>query len=242
MTKFDYFLDESETPDMFSLSRAKEHVTLPDQQYIKLATYAACEVRRLSSNLSLWNEYSSKDGVEIFERKSDLPFENDSMFMLVTSLPCSQYKLEKLVSPWLTYRLQWDAMLVGAETVAKWSDEEVYLVRHLVAKITPLSARDSVDSIKIMRNNDELTFGATSAIHGDYPPSKQYVRSHQYLAGYFMRPCDTHKNHTKFHMIIHTDVNLPGPRFISTLTSKFKPRIMAKKIENLRDAIYKFDI
>jgi len=240
MTKYNYFIDG--TPDLFSLSRAKEHVTLPDQQYIKLATYAAYEVRRLSSNLSLWNEYSSKDGIEIFERKSDLPFENDSMFLLVTSLPCSQYKLEKLVSPWLEYRLQWDSMLDGAETVAKWPDNEVYLVHHLANKITPLSARDSLDSVKIMRNNNELTFGATSAIHGDYPPSKHYVRSHQYLAGYFMRPCDKNQNNTKFHMIYHADVNLPGPRFISTLTSKFKPMQMAKKIENLRNAIYKFDI
>jgi len=175
------------------------------------------------------------------KRKSDFP-DTDSMLLLIVSLPCTTQKLETLLSPSFEYRLQWDTMLDGIQVLREWPEEEVFLIRHLVHKVFTISPRDSIDVVKIVRGKDELVFGATSTLHADYPPCKDYVRTHQYLGGYFIRPCDSKEKHLKFHMLFHADLNMAGPRFISTVASKFKPRLMAQKAENLLKAIDKFDI
>lgn len=53
-------------PDILSLSRVKKPCTLSDEQYHILADYAAKEVKRLCTDLSLWVVHSkSKDGIEV---------------------------------------------------------------------------------------------------------------------------------------------------------------------------------
>src|SRR5688572_27382701 len=113
-------------------------------------------------------------------------------------------KVEKLVTPWLEYRTQWDQMLEGAELIASWPDKEVrspsgasgdspfhvFLIRHLIKKQYILSARESIDVVKVVRRENEIIFGSTGASHTSYPPIKGYVRTHQFLGGYVLRPCD----------------------------------------------------
>jgi hypothetical protein len=41
-------------------------------------------------------------------------------------------------------------------------------------------------------------------------------------------------------MLFHADLNLPGPKFMGNLASKFKPKFMVQKIENLKEGIRKF--
>lgn len=59
-------LFDKEVPDVYGLSQAKFCVTLSDHHYLTLANYAANEVRRLCVDLSLWNEHSNKNGVEVY--------------------------------------------------------------------------------------------------------------------------------------------------------------------------------
>ena len=40
-------------------------------------------------------------------------------------------------------------------------------------------------------------------MHGDYPPVSEYIRTHQYLSGYFLRPYDSNQKYTKFHVRIY---------------------------------------
>lgn len=70
--------------------------------------------------------------------------------------------LEMLVSPWKEYRLKWDEMLENVEIIRVFSDEvifsrfefiffQVYLIRHLVKKRLTLSARESIDVVKVVQ-------------------------------------------------------------------------------------------
>jgi len=164
------------------------------------------------------------------------------MLLLITDLPCAMEKIEKLVTPWLEYRAQWDQMLEKTELITSWPDKEVFLVRRFVKKQLILSARESIDVVKVVRSENEIIFGSTGTVHPDYPPTKGYVRTHQFLGGYVLRPSDSNPGHTKFHMLFHADLNLPVPRFIGNVVAKFKPDLMVKKTDNLKEAIQKFDI
>jgi len=231
-----------EVPDIYELSKNRDNATLTDEQYIRLSEYAATEVRRLCSNLSLWTPYNTKDGYEIFERKSDLPEASENMLLLITTLPCSMEKLEKLVSPWLEYRAQWDKMLESAEVITTWPEQEIFFVRHLIKKLYTISARESLDIVKVSRRENEVVFGSTGGTHANYPPCKGFVRTHQYLGGYVMRPDDSDPGHTKFYMLFHADLNIGGPRFLANMLAKFKPTLMMQKMDNLKEAITQFDI
>uniref|UniRef100_A0A915E7E0 START domain-containing protein n=1 Tax=Ditylenchus dipsaci TaxID=166011 RepID=A0A915E7E0_9BILA len=123
------------------------------------------------------------------------------------------------------------------------ADKEVYMVRHLVKKNFPMSARESLDLVKVVRyTGGEVVFGSTGAVHKDYPPTKAYVRTHQHVGGYKLLPDESNPAHTKFYMLFHADLNLPGPRLLSSIAGKFKPKFMLQKIDNLQAAIAKFDI
>jgi len=215
---------------------------LADEDYIRLGEHAASEVHRYVADLSSWSNMSSKNGIEIFERKSELPEASENMLLLITDLPCTMEKVEKLVVPWLEYRVQWDQMLEKVEIIASWPDKEAYLTRHLIKKQSILSPRESIDVVKVVRRENEIIIGSTGTSHADYLPAKGYVRTHQFLGGYLLRPSDSKPGHTKFHMLFHADLNLPVPRFIGNVLAKFKPDLMVKKTESLKEAIQKFDI
>lgn len=57
-----------------------------------------------------------------------------------------------------------------------------------------------------------------------------------------MKPNQAVPASTDFSMLFHADLNLSVPRFVSSLVDRFKPKLMAEKIGNLRKAIDKFDI
>jgi len=216
--------------------------TLTDEEYIRLGELAVAEVRRYIADLSSWSSVSSKNGNEMFERKSDKPGTVENMLLLITDLPCLMEKVEKMMVPWEPYRVQWDQMLEKVEIVKQWKDQEAYLTRHLIEKQSILSPRESIDVVKVQRSGNEIIVGSTGTTHGDYPHIKDYVRTHQTLGGYLMRPSDMKPGHTKFHMLFHADLNLPVPRFLGNLIAKFKPDLMVKKTESLKEAIQKFDI
>ncbi|KAI1714584.1 START domain-containing protein [Ditylenchus destructor] len=220
--------------DSLEIVKSRGIVTLKDEEYFELGSAAAAEVRRLCSDLSLWKVHSNSNGVSIFDRKSELSHATEKMLLAIVDLPCTMQKLEKLVSPWDEYRVQWDSMLEGIDIV--------YLVRHMVKRVLPMSARDSIDVVKVLRSENEIVFGSTSTVHGNYPPSNQYVRSHQHIGGYMLRPSDSDPDQTKFHMVFHADLNLSGGFVASKLVGMFKPNMMLKKMDNLRGAIQNFEI
>uniref|UniRef100_A0A915EJH8 START domain-containing protein n=1 Tax=Ditylenchus dipsaci TaxID=166011 RepID=A0A915EJH8_9BILA len=81
-------------------------------------------------------------------------------------------------------------MLDGADHICSWPDKEVHLVRHLVKKMFPMSARESLDVLKILRRPEEVVFGCCSTTHAKVHTHKAYVRTHQYIGGYVLRPSD----------------------------------------------------
>lgn len=86
----------------------------------------------------------------------------------------------------------------------------------------------------LRKENGDVVFGSTSTTHAQFPPAKGYVRTHQHLGGYVMQPMG---ERTRFLMLFHADLNLPGPRFLSSVADRFKPKLMVEKINNLRAAI-----
>ncbi|KAI1733233.1 START domain-containing protein [Ditylenchus destructor] len=233
---------ENSVLDSLEIVKSRGIVTLKDEEYFDLGNSAAAEVRRLCSDLSLWKVHSTSNGVSIFDRKSELSHATEKMHMAIVDLPCAMPKLEKLVSPWDQYRVQWDSMLAGIEIVASWPDKEVYLVHHMVKRVLTMSARDSIDVVKVLRSENEVVFGTTSTVHASHPPNNQYVRSHQHIGGYMLRPGDSDPNHTKFHMVFHADLNLSGGFVANKFVGMFKPNMMLKKMDDLRGAIQNFEI
>lgn len=69
------------------LKAAGPNASLTEEEYFILGERACDEVRRYCSNLSLWNAYSQKDGIEMFERKSDLPHATESMLLAIVTIP-----------------------------------------------------------------------------------------------------------------------------------------------------------
>ncbi|KAH7709786.1 hypothetical protein AAVH_22944 [Aphelenchoides avenae] len=42
---------------------------------------------------------------------------------------------------------------------------------------------------------------------------------------------------SRFSMVFHADLNLPGPRFFSSVADRFKPKLMVEKVNKMRTAI-----
>lgn len=57
-----------------------------------------------------------------------------------------------------------------------------------------------------------------------------------------LQPCESNSSYTKFHMLFHADLNLSGPKILTNMITKLKPRLMCQKLENLKKAINIFDI
>ena len=111
-------------------------------------------------------------------------------------------KLEKLLNPWLEYRVQWDLLLESAVQIRSWPEEEVFLLRHMVKGKFMLAPRESVDVVKVLRLEDgSVIYATTGASHVDYPPLKGYVRTHQYLGCYHLKPLENNSEHTRFQML-----------------------------------------
>jgi hypothetical protein len=65
-----------------------------------------------------------------------------------------------------------------------------------------LAPRESVDVVKILRLEDgSVIYASTGASHPDYPPLKGYVRTHQFIGSYTLKPLDADPTHTQFKML-----------------------------------------
>ncbi|KAH7709788.1 START domain protein [Aphelenchoides avenae] len=214
-----------------------QHVTLKTEEYCAVAEHAAEDVYRLGTDLRLWTSVVWEDNeTKIYSRKSDDADAKEAMLMLVTVLPATAKKLEALITLLKPYRLQWDDMLEDAMIIEKMPSE-VYLLRHLVKPRLTLSARESIEIVKVLRKpNGVVAFGSTGTTHAEYPPIKGYVRTQLHLGGYLFEPLEDGKS-TRFSMIFHADLNLPGPRFFSSVADRFKPKLMVEKVNNMRTAI-----
>ncbi|KAH7725323.1 START domain protein [Aphelenchoides avenae] len=200
-----------------------KHVTLSTEQYVVLGERAAAEAYRLATNPLEWPTLAYEDSdVKVYSRKSDKNADaKEAMLMLVTTLPGNAATVEALLCPWAKYRLQWDDLLEDLGVIDELPND-AYLIRHLVKRKLALSPRESIDALKLLRkDNGDVVFGAVGTTHADYPPAKGYVRTHQYLGGYVLQPLDAET--ARFSMIFHADLNLPGPRFLSSMADRFKP-------------------
>jgi len=161
------------------------------------------------------------------------------MLMLQTTIDASPEKLYELLAPWKEHRLKWDDMLEDISIITSLP-EEAYVIRHLVRKRITLSPRESIDVVKVLRKEGgTIVFGATGTTHAAYPPTKGYVRTHQYIGGFVLKPIDD--NNTAVTLVFHADLNLPGPKLFSSFADKFKPKLMIENIRNLREAAKKLN-
>jgi hypothetical protein len=212
--------------------------TLTESEYCELAENAARDVIQLFEDKQNWTATNyGDDNYAILTRKSDIKDAKEQMLMLETELELSPEKLEIILSPWKEYRLQWDDMLEDATVIASYPND-IYLVRHIVKKRISLSARESVDIVKVVRTDNRIIFASCGTSHSSYPPSKTYVRTHQYVGGYVIEKLDD--NRSRFTIIFHADLNLPGPKLISSLADRFKPRLMIENVKGLKVGIDKF--
>ncbi|KAH7718848.1 START domain protein [Aphelenchoides avenae] len=93
-----------------------------------------------------------------------------------------------------------------------------------------------METAALRKANGVVAYGTTGTTHGQYPAVKGYVRTHLHLGGYLFEPLDDGKL-TRFSMIFHADLNLPGPRWFSSVADRFKPKLMIEKVNNMRTAI-----
>jgi hypothetical protein len=212
--------------------------TLSESEYCELAENAARDVIQLFEDKQNWTATNYGDETyAILTRKSDIKDAKENMLMLQTEIDLSPEKLEVILSPWKEYRLQWDDMLEDATVIASYPND-VYLVRHIVKKRISLSARESVDIVKVVRTDDRIIFASCGTCHSGYPPSKAYVRTHQYVGGYVIERLGNERS--RFTIIFHADLNLPGPKIISSLADRFKPRLMIENVKGLKTGIDRF--
>lgn len=79
---------------------------------------------------------------------------------------------------------------------------KVFLLRHMVKGKFMLAPRESVDVVKVLRFEDgTVIYATTGASHPDYPPLKGYVRTHQFLGAYIIKPLETDPARTRFQML-----------------------------------------
>lgn len=150
---------------------------------------------------------------------------------------CPPEKLYKLLAPWHDFRMKWDELLEDVSIISSLPNE-VYLIRHLIRKRITLSARESIDAVKVLRKDGKIIFGATGTTHKSYPPTNGYVRTHQYIGGYILTPVN---GGTRINSLLHADLNIPGPKLFSSFADKFKPKLMIENIRALREASNKYD-
>uniref|UniRef100_A0A915DHX0 START domain-containing protein n=1 Tax=Ditylenchus dipsaci TaxID=166011 RepID=A0A915DHX0_9BILA len=213
--------------DPVGVRKHRGHTTLKEEEYFAIADHAAKEVKRLCSDMSLWKTNTHNNGVRVFERSSTLPSTNESMYLLVTDLPCTMEKAEAMLTPLMGHRLQWDTSLKAIETISAWPEKEVYLF-----------PRESLDVAKFMRSKDEVVFGVMSTVHGDYPLNSKYVRIQFFLGGYMLCPSEKDPvNHTKLCMLFHADLNVSG--ILNSVLGRFKSYRLIQIVEMLRGAIEK---
>jgi hypothetical protein len=212
--------------------------TLEESEYRELGEKAARDVIELFEDKQNWTLTTSGDETFVIScRKSEIKDAKESMLMLECELDMEHEKLETLLAPWKEYRLQWDDMLEDATCITSFGDD-VYLLRHIVKKRISLSARESIDIVKVVRTPDRIVFGSCGTSHNSYPPSKAYVRTHQYVGGYVIERLPNLRS--RFTIIFHADLNLPGPKLIASLADRFKPRLMIENVNGLKAGIEKF--
>ncbi|CAD5225778.1 unnamed protein product [Bursaphelenchus xylophilus] len=218
--------------------------TLNEHEYIELGQRACSQIKTLveSDWAECWSqlEWDEAD-VKVYSRKSaEFEEAKENMLMLVMDLPTSVEHLERLLFPWFEFRVKWDEMLAMANVIERLS-EETFVMRHVVKKRLALSSRDAIDATSVYRQDDgSVIMGSTGTEHGKWGPQEGFVRTKQYLGGYYFRPID--ENNTKFMMIFCADLNLPIPRFISNMVAKLKPRLMVEKARNLAKAVNKYPL
>uniref|UniRef100_A0A914Y7E4 START domain-containing protein n=1 Tax=Panagrolaimus superbus TaxID=310955 RepID=A0A914Y7E4_9BILA len=212
--------------------------TLTEAEYCELADKAADDVIALFEDKQNWTSTNYGDETfAIYTRKSDVKDAKESMLMLECELDLSPEKLEILLAPWGKYRLQWDDMLEDATTITSFGND-VYLLRHIVKKRISLSSRESIDIVKVVRTPERIIFASCGTSHNEYPPSKAHVRTHQYVGGYIIERLPNLRS--KFTIIFHADLNLPGPKLISSLADRFKPRLVIENVKGLKEGIERF--
>ena len=212
--------------------------TLEESEYCELAEKAARDVIELFEDKQNWTASNLGDETyTISSRKSEIQDAKESMLMLECELDLEPEKLEKLLAPWKEFRLQWDDMLEDATCITMF-EKDVYLLRHIVKKRISLSARESIDVVKVVRTPDRIVFGSCGTSHSGFPPSKAYVRTHQYVGGYIIERLPQLRS--RFTIIFHADLNLPGPKLIASLADRFKPRLMIENVKGLKAGIEKF--
>ncbi|CAD5218518.1 unnamed protein product [Bursaphelenchus okinawaensis] len=218
--------------------------TLTEKDYIELGQEACSQIKNLveSDWSQTWPQLEwDEPEVKVYARKA-VEFEEakENMLMLVMDVNTTVAHLERLLFPWFEYRVKWDEMLAQANILERYS-QETFIVRHVVKKRLTLSARDAIDATSVYRQEDgSVVMGSTST---DYPkcgPQDGFVRTRQFLGGYYLKPQG--ESSTKFMMVFCADLNLPIPRFLSNMVAKLKPRLMVEKAKNLTKAVNKYPL
>uniref|UniRef100_A0A7E4VAX7 START domain-containing protein n=1 Tax=Panagrellus redivivus TaxID=6233 RepID=A0A7E4VAX7_PANRE len=216
---------------------ADTSATYADEDYIDLGNKIAKQLDLLRQPNG-WNLTNSGDEhCTIYTRKNGLPEAKENMLLLTTEMPAPLFVVEKLLAPWGNYRLLWDDLLDDIAVLATMP-EETYIVHHLVKKRITLSVRESVDLVQVHRSHNRVMFASCGTSHGSTPATRNYTRTHQYIGGYILDVVSD--TSTRVTMIFHADLNLPGPKIMTSLADRFKPKLMLDNARALRSGIKKY--
>jgi len=188
-----------------------------------------------------WNlEKAAADnhGVKIESRKSEVG-ESD-IIMSTTELDAPAKRVMAMCLPWLPYRAQWDELFDSTQVIDQLS-KSIYVTQTLTKKRIPLSARESIDVLTLGKDGNCIYLSSVGTTHPDFPVCTKYVRTHQYVSGYIIYP-DENENQCTFKMLFHADLNIPGPKLMSSIVDMVKPKMMTEKIKQLRKALVNMQV
>ncbi|KAK0393927.1 hypothetical protein QR680_000474 [Steinernema hermaphroditum] len=210
-----------------------------NEEYVKISEGCIDRAKEYFNNLEQWKLVKTsgkgQDLVEVFTKESDIVGAED-MYLLRTTYPTTVKSLAALLYPWFPYRQQWDALLDSAEVVKNFGDGN-FIINHRTKGKYILNPRESVDAVKILKDGMNMYFASTCAPCADVllPPSKQFVRTTQYLGGYRLVQLD--ENRVEFSMLFHADLKLSVPRLMNNILTGLKAKLMIEKADNLRKAV-----
>ncbi|CAJ0567214.1 unnamed protein product, partial [Mesorhabditis spiculigera] len=182
----------------------------------------------------------SESDIKVFTRKSeDAACPEDIVKASFVLEGTSTNHVLALVLPWMSYRLEWDDLLSGAEVVQELTPS-MKVVHHLTRKRMPLSARDSIDVVAIDARSDTVIAAARSVNLDSVPEVKDHVRTSQHLGGYVIK--DLGEGKIQFEMYFHGDLKIGGISLVKSLIETIKPKIMVDLAKNLRKSIKKVPV
>jgi len=203
------------------------------EQESEVVSRRLIEIANDPTGWNLEKAASDNHGVKIESRKSHVG--ECDIIMSTTEVDAPARRVLAMCLPWLPYRGRWDELVDSTQIIDQLSPS-VYVMQTLTKKRIPLSARESIDVITVGKEENFIYVSSVGTTHPDFPVCTKYVRTHQHLGGYVIYP-EENENQCTFKMLFHADLNIAGPKLMSSIVDMVKPKVMTEKIRQLKKAL-----